>query len=71
MSNKNFQIAKLFVSLSELKDKLHAEILPLAAHTGVNVENAQLYESLEILATDIDEHLKNFKLTVTKTNLKR
>lgn len=71
MADKNYRIAKLFVSLSELKDKLNAEILPLAAHTGVNVENSQLYESLEVLATDIEEHLKNYKLTVGKINIKR
>ena len=71
MADKNYQTAKLFVSLSELKDKLNSEILPLAAHTGVNVENSQLYESLEVLATDIEEHLKNFKLTVTRQTNRR
>ena len=71
MTNKNYQIAKFYASMHELKDKLNAEILPLAVHIGAHAEDPALFESLEVLATDIETHLENYKLTVTKSKLRR
>ena len=71
MANKNYQIAKFYASMHELKDKLNGEILPLAVHIGANQEDPSLFESLEVLASDIEEHLQNYKLTVGKMTNRR
>lgn len=71
MANKNYQIAKLYALLSELKDSLNSEILPLAVHVGVNSEDPELFDNLEALATGIEEHLDNYKLSVIKTRNRR
>lgn len=68
MANKNYQIAKFYASMHELKDKLNGEILPLAVHIGANQEDPSLFESLEILVTDIEQHLENYKLTVSEAD---
>ncbi len=52
--------------MSELKDLLNAEILPLAVPTGAHTDDPSLFESLEVLAADIGEHLKSYQLTVSK-----
>lgn len=71
MTNKNYQIAKFYAEMFELKNKLNSEILPLAVHIGANQEDPSLFESMEVLATDIEEHLENYKITVGKTKMKR
>lgn len=71
MSNKNYQIAKFYSLMFELQQKLNSDILPLAVHIGANQEDPSLFESLEVLATDIEEHLTNYKLTVGKTTHRR
>ena len=71
MGNKNYQIAKFYAEMFELKEKLNAEILPLAVHIGANQEDPSLFESLEVLANDIEEHLANYKITVGKTTNRR
>jgi len=64
MSNKNYQIAKFYSLLFELKNVLNNDLLLLGAHIGADKEDAKLYESLEIAATDIEAHLENYELTV-------
>lgn len=71
MANKNYQTAKFYAEMHELKDKLNGTILPLAVHTGTHENDPSLYASLEVLATDIEQHLKNYSLTITKSKLKR
>lgn len=71
MSNKNYQIAKFYTLMSELKDTLDSQLLPLAVHIGASREDPALFESLEVLATDIEQHLENYKLTVTKSRIRR
>lgn len=64
MANKNYQIAKFYCKLFELKDFLNAELLPLGVHIGTETGDPKLFESLEVLAADIKEHLENYELTV-------
>lgn len=71
MANKTYQIAKFYSLMHELKDNLNGEILPLAVHIGAQQEDSALFESLEVLATDIEEHLSNYKLTVGRTTNRR
>lgn len=64
MANKNYQIAKFYCKLYELKNFLNAELLPLGVHIGAETEDPKLFESLEIMAKDVEEHLENYNLTV-------
>ena len=68
MANKNYQIAQFYSRLFELQKVLNSELLPLAVHIGTNSEDAKLFESLEVLATDLDEHLENYELSVGVKN---
>lgn len=63
MANKNYQTAKFYARLFELREMLNNELIPTAVHIGANQEDAKLFESLEVLATDINEHLENYELT--------
>ena len=71
MAKKNFQIAKFYSKLFELKNLLNNEMIPLAVHIGVQTEDAKLFESLEVAATDINEHLENYELTFAKMSFKK
>lgn len=66
MSNKNYQIAKFYARLYELREIITNDILPCGIHIGAQTEDHKLFESLEILATDVDEHLKEYELSITK-----
>lgn len=71
MSNKNYQIAKFYSLMYELKETLNSTLLPLAVHIGVHADDPGLYESIEVLASDIEAHLENYKLTINKTKNRR
>lgn len=64
MSNKNYQIAKFYSRLFELQNIINAELIPLGVHIAVQTNDAKLFESLEILAADIERHLENYELKV-------
>ena len=66
MTNKNYQIAKFYSKLFELKDFLNGELLPIGVHIKAETRDPKLFESLEVLATDIKEHLENYELTINK-----
>lgn len=66
MANKNYQIAKFYTKLFELKDFLNGEMLPVGVHIAADTLDRKLFESLEVLATDIEEHLSSYELTVNK-----
>ncbi len=66
MANKNYQIAKFYSKMFELKNLLNNEMIPLAVHIGAQTEDPKLFEGLDVLATDISEHLENYLLTVNK-----
>jgi hypothetical protein len=64
MADKNFQIAKFYSKLYELKDMLNNDLIPLGVHIAVLLADAKLFESIEVLAADIDEHLKTYEITI-------
>lgn len=64
MANNSFQIAKFYAKLHELKDLIDIELIPLALNIGANQADKKLFESLEILATDIGEHLSAHQICV-------
>lgn len=64
MTNKNYQICKFYTGLFELKEAINNEIIPCGVNIGINEEDAKLMESLEVLAVDINEHLKRFELQI-------
>ncbi len=66
MANKNYQIAKFYSKLFELKTFLNAELLPIGVHIKADANDPKLFESLEVLATDIEEHLENYELTINQ-----
>lgn len=68
MTNKNFHIAKFYAKLYDLKDLINNDLLPLGTHIEAQAIDAKLFESLEILAADIDEHLKNYELSIGAKN---
>lgn len=68
MAKLNFEITRLYSLLFEIEQKITADTLPLAAAVGLNTEDAKLFESLEIAATDIREHLGKFELSIKETN---
>lgn len=63
MANKNYQIAKFYSRLYELKELLNLEMIPLAVHIGADRQDPKLFESLEIAATDIEQHLESYELS--------
>ena len=69
MSNKNYQIAKFYARLYELREIINNEIVPGGIHIGAQTEDHKLFESLEILANDIDEHLRSYELKVEIKNV--
>ena len=68
MANKNYQIAKFYSKLFELKDFLNGELLPIGVHIKAETRDPKLFESLEVLATDIEQHLENYELSVKETS---
>lgn len=66
MAKNNFQIAKFYFKLHELKDMLDMELIPLALDVGANQSDKKLFESLEVLTTDIGEHLEAHEISVSK-----
>ena len=66
MTNTNYQIAKFYSKLFELKDCINGELLPIGVYIAVEAGDAKLIESLEILARDIEEHLENYEIHFRK-----
>ncbi len=64
MANKNFQIARFYSRLFELQELINNELIPCGVHIAAQTNDAKLFESLEVLATDINEHLENYELSV-------
>ena len=68
MTNKNYQIAKFYTKLFELKNSLNGELLPIGVHIKAELRDPKLFESLEVLAQDIEQHLENYELSVNKSS---
>lgn len=68
MANKNYQIAKFYARLYELQQMLNSDLLPLGTHIGIEQRDAKLFESLEVAATDVEQHLENYELSLSKSS---
>ncbi len=66
MTNKNYQIAKFYSSLFDLRERLTSNIIPMGEHIGVQTEDAELMESLENAASAIERHLESYQLSIEK-----
>ena len=64
MANKNFQIAKFYSRLFELKEEIQNDLIPLGTHIGALDQNYELSDSLNDLVSIIDEHHERFELSV-------
>ncbi len=60
MDKNSLQLAKLWVSLGEIKESIDNTVVPLGSHLGI--EDLDLMISLEDLSAKIDVHFKKFKL---------
>jgi hypothetical protein len=55
------RLAKLWVTLSEIKSELDNVAVPLGSHLGI--EDPQLMIAMEELSAKIEAHFDKFKLT--------
>lgn len=60
MTNESVNLAKLWMSLSEIKTKLDNEIIPISGHLGL--EDPDLMIALEGLSEKIGNHFNRFRL---------
>ena len=60
MTTDSIQLAKLWISLKEMKDDLDNKILPLGGHLGI--EDPELMIAMEELSEKIQNHFDRFRL---------
>lgn len=62
MSNSasNLQLARLWVALSDIRNKIDNEVIPLGIHLGI--EDPELMHALEILSERIKDHFGRMSL---------
>lgn len=61
MQDQSILLAKLTIALDETKQRIMGEILPLCAHLAPK-ELAEVSQLLELAASAIEQHQKQFKL---------
>ena len=61
----SLQIAKLFIEIEEIKNKIHSTALPLCAHLAPE-ETMELAQSLDLAANAIEQFQKQAKIQVTE-----
>lgn len=57
---KSLQLAKLWVSLSDIKTRIDNEVVPVGGHLGI--EDPDLMISLEDVSEKIGKHFEKFRL---------
>lgn len=55
------QLAKLFIDLAEMRNKINAEILPACAHLAPE-ETGEIVQAIELAASAIEQHLAKYRL---------
>ncbi len=60
MTNDSVKLAKLWVCLKEMKDKLDNEVLPISGHLGI--DDPDLMIAMEELSEKIQNHFDRFRL---------
>jgi hypothetical protein len=56
----NFQLARLWLALEEIRNKIDNEAIPLGAHVGL--EGPELMQTLETLSECIGKHFGSWRL---------
>jgi hypothetical protein len=60
MTNESMKLAKLWVGLGEIKNKLDNEIIPVGGHLGI--DDPELMIAMEELSEKIGNHFNRFQL---------
>jgi len=60
MQTLDLQLAKLWVALEEIRNKIDNEAIPLGLHLGL--ENPELMQALETLSESIRKHFGRWHL---------
>ncbi len=60
MTNESIKLAKLWMSLGEIKTKLDNEIIPVSGHLGI--ADPELMIAMEELSEKIGNHFNRFQL---------
>jgi hypothetical protein len=58
--NNSITLAKLWIDLKNLKDKIDNEVIPAGGYLGV--EDPELMIALEELSAKIENHFRQFRL---------
>jgi hypothetical protein len=64
--NDSTKLAKLWIELEMVKNKLDNELIPVSGYLGV--EDDELRDSMMQLSKAIENHLNQFRLTAEKVN---
>ena len=65
--DESIQLAKLWVTLDQIKSQLDNTAIPLGSH--LSIEDPDLMRTMEILSDDIAAHFKKFKLVAEARKL--
>lgn len=60
MTDNSITLAKLWIDLKIVKDKIDNEIIPIGGYLGI--ESPELMVALEELSAKIEEYYKQFRL---------
>ncbi len=60
MTNESIKLAKLWMSLGEIKTNLDNEIIPISGHLGIEDPNIMI--AMEELSEKIGNHFTRFRL---------
>ena len=58
--NDSLKLAKLWLDLKDIKEKLDNELLPISGYLGI--EDPELMIAMEQLSARIENHFEQFKL---------
>lgn len=60
--NDSVKLAKLWLELENIKDKLDNEVIPVSGYLGI--DDPELMIAMEELSTQIGNHFEKFRLSV-------
>ncbi len=66
--NDSIKLAKLWLELKNIKDKLDNEVIPVGGY--LDIEDPELMIAMEELSSKIENHFEKFKLTAETVKVK-
>jgi hypothetical protein len=66
--NDSVKLAKLWLELKNIKDKLDNEVIPVGGYLGI--EDPELMTAMEELSAKIGNHFERFRLTAETVKVK-